>query len=103
VKPLLIHAEAEALSATAHYESSVEGLGRRFRLEFESALRRIQRLPHAFKAIDDRGTRRVRLHKFPYTIYYVELDDSIWIAAVAHQKRRPAYWSRREPDIPEGG
>jgi hypothetical protein len=32
-----------------------------------------------------------------YTIYYVELDQTIWIAAVAHQKRRPGYWSDRSP------
>ena len=35
---------------------------------------------------------------FPYTIYYVALDDSLWIAAMAHQRRRPGYWSRRHPE-----
>jgi hypothetical protein len=33
-------------------------------------------------------------------VYYVELDDAIWIAAVAHQKRRPGYWTRRKPADP---
>ena len=28
----------------------------------------------------------------------VELEQSIWIAAIAHQKRRPGYWSGRVPD-----
>jgi hypothetical protein len=64
---------------------------------------RIQRLPQAFRTIDDHGTRKVRLHRFPYTVYYVDLDDSIWIAAAAHQKRRPGYWSHRDPgDLNEG-
>jgi toxin ParE1/3/4 len=72
------------------------GLGGDFRREFEAVVDRIQDSPQTFKTIDDRGTRKARLHRFPYTIYYVELDDSLWIAAVAHQKRRPGYWSDRE-------
>jgi hypothetical protein len=45
------------------------------------------------------STRKVRLRRFPYLIYYVELDDSLWIAAVAHQKRRPGYWSHRRVEL----
>jgi hypothetical protein len=37
------------------------------------------------------------LKRFPYTVYYLELDHSIWIAAVAHQQRRPGYWSQCRP------
>jgi hypothetical protein len=25
------------------------------------------------------------------------MDDAIWIPAVAHQRRRPGYWSGRAP------
>jgi toxin ParE1/3/4 len=101
LKPFLIHAEAEAelLTAVAHYETQLENLGGDFRGEFEAVLERIQSSPQTFKAIDDQGTRKVRLRRFPYTIYYVELDDSLWIAAVAHQKRRPGYWSDRRVEI----
>jgi toxin ParE1/3/4 len=95
----MIHAEAEAevRAAIAYYQGQREGLGREFRREFEATLERLRRTPEAFVSIDDRGTRKHRFRRFPYTIYYVELDDSIWIAAVAHQKRRPGYWSGREP------
>jgi toxin ParE1/3/4 len=101
LKPFLIHAEAEAeiLTAVAHYETQLENLGGDFRRELEAVLERIQSSPQTFKAIDDQGTRKVRLRRFPYAIYYLELDDSLWIAAVAHQKRRPGYWSHRRVEI----
>jgi toxin ParE1/3/4 len=100
VKPLVIHAEAEAevQAAVIYYEARREGLGREFLQEFESAAERIRRAPQAFGLVDDQGTRKHRFHRFPYTLYYTELDEAIWIAAVAHQKRRPGYWSGRIPD-----
>jgi toxin ParE1/3/4 len=39
--------------------------------------------------------RRHPLVGFPYQIFYTELEDAIWIAAVAHGRRRPDYWRRR--------
>jgi hypothetical protein len=79
VKPLVIHAEAEAevKSATAYYEGQRKGLGREFRQELEGAFERILRFPQAFAAIDAHGTRKHRLHRFRYTVYYVELDQTI--------------------------
>lgn len=99
MKPFTIHAEAEAevRVSVAYYEVRRAGLGREFRQEFEATLDRIRRMPQAFTAVDDQGTRKHRFQRFPYTVYYVELDDSIWIVAVAHQKRRPGYWSGRSP------
>jgi toxin ParE1/3/4 len=99
VKPLVVHreAKAEVRNAAAYYEGQRKGLGREFRLALKDAFERIQRNPQVTAAIDAQGTRKRRLSRFPYTVYYVELDDSIWIAAVAHQKRRPGYWSGRQP------
>jgi hypothetical protein len=47
VKPLTIHAQAEAevLMAIAYYEGQRKGLGRAFRQEFEKAIVRVQRTP----------------------------------------------------------
>lgn len=103
MKPATIHAaaEAEVDAAIAHYETQRAGLGREFLREFESAIDRIRGMPQAFAAIDEQGTRKLRFRRFPYTVYYVELKDAVWIAAVAHQKRRPGYWSGRKP--PNGG
>jgi toxin ParE1/3/4 len=99
LKPLSIHerAQDEVLEAITYYESQRAGLGREFRLDFEDAIERIQQMPGITMAIDDQGTKKRRFRRFPYTVYYVELHEVIWIAAVAHQKRRPKYWSRRKP------
>jgi hypothetical protein len=60
-------------------------------------------MPHSAVAVDQRGTRKRRLYHFPYTVYYVEFDESIWIVAIAHQKRRPGYWTDRVPPTPTNG
>jgi plasmid stabilization system protein ParE len=41
------------------------------------------------------GWRRYYLRRFPYVVAYREVGDLIQIGAVAHQHRRPDYWSRR--------
>ncbi|MBV8267388.1 MAG: type II toxin-antitoxin system RelE/ParE family toxin [Planctomycetaceae bacterium] len=97
MKPPAIHAEAEAEvgEAIAYYEAQRAGLGREFREDLEDAFTRIRQGPGVHAPIDEQGTRKLRFRRFPYTIYYVELEGSIWIAAVAHQKRRPGYWTGR--------
>lgn len=99
MKPLRIHAQAEAeiREAAAYYEGQRAGLGREFRTDLEQALFQIRRDPLISAPIDEQGTRKHRLRRFPYTVYHVDLEDTIWIAAVAHQKRRPGYWSGRAP------
>jgi toxin ParE1/3/4 len=102
VKPLAIHpeADAEALAAAAYYEERRPGYGRRFLEELAAALDRIRRLPEASAAIDGQGARKHRLRRFPYTIFYNEFAEVIWIAPVAHQRRRPGYWAERRPPTP---
>ena len=39
--------------------------------------------------------RRAPIHGFPYWVIYEELASGIVVIAVAHEKRRPAYW--RDP------
>jgi plasmid stabilization system protein ParE len=41
------------------------------------------------------GTHRLRLHDFPYFLYYVILSDGIRIIAVAHQAQHPRRWDSR--------
>ena len=38
--------------------------------------------------------RRYYLKRFPFTIAFREAGEVIEIGAVAHQKRRPDYWTR---------
>jgi hypothetical protein len=40
--------------------------------------------------------RRVRLDRFPYSIVYRRSADVLVIIALAHHRRRPAYWRGRK-------
>jgi toxin ParE1/3/4 len=87
VKLCTLHADAEAelVKALEYYEGKRAGLGRQFRLEFEAALGRIRQDPQLYAAEDELGVRHCPLHRFPYTVVYLDLGDYIWVAAVAHQ------------------
>jgi toxin ParE1/3/4 len=100
VKPVIFHpdAEGEVRAAIAFYEEKREGLGEEFSDAVQQAIDQIARIPHAFSPYGDAGLRRYNLRRFPYSIYYLELADVIWIAAIAHQRRRPGYWEKRTPD-----
>ena len=39
--------------------------------------------------------RVLRVTKFPYSLVYRSIESDILIIAVAHHKRRPAYWKNR--------
>src|SRR5262249_46959945 len=43
----------------------------------------------------DLPTRRVLLRRFPYAIVFLEVDATVRILAIAHQRRRPGYWIER--------
>ncbi len=67
MKAAAIHAEAdlEVRAAVAYYESQRDGLGREFLFEFEEVVRAIQDAPETPTPIDERGTRKRRLRRFP--------------------------------------
>jgi plasmid stabilization system protein ParE len=41
------------------------------------------------------GTRRFVLHRFPFSIIYLDDSDILSIVAVAHNKRKPGFWKQR--------
>lgn len=97
MKPATFHTEAEAdlQEGLRYYAAQRAGLDGEFLREFETALQRIRENPLHYAVEDDDGIRYCPLRRFPYTLVYVDLNDRIWIAAVAHQHRRPRYWSTR--------
>ncbi len=90
MKPIDFHpnAAAEARDAADYYEGIRAGLGS----DFRAALARIRE-----NAAESGSIRVCPLHGFPYSVFYEELADRIWVAAVGHDSRRPGYWSRRRP------
>ena len=76
------------------YELEQAGLGQRFKGEVGQAIKRIQTYPYACPIV--RGSMRKNLvHKFPYTIFYTIDQGTIVVLAIAHQHRKPDYWSDR--------
>ena len=100
MKPVTLHADAvaELREALTYHERQRTGLGGEFRGDFEAALQRVRENPKAYAAEDDPAVRYCPLRRFSYTLVYLELDDRIWVAALAHQRRRPRYWAHRRPD-----
>lgn len=98
MKRISLHPEArkELLAATDRYEQERAGLGRRFRLAFEAAAGRLSLLPETYP-MEYRDVRRCPILGFPYDVIYLTDPDAFWIIAVAHQHRRPRYWSQRRP------
>ncbi len=98
MKPILFHrlAAIELDEAVAHYEEIRKGLGLALDEEVIAVAETIRSFP-GIGAVDNvTGCRHLALKRFPYVIFYHEQVDAIWIAALAHGKRRPAYWLGRE-------
>lgn len=98
--PVIFHADAEAeLEAAAdYYEGQKRGLGSAFEAAVEDALGRVARMPRAFALHGAAGLRKCLVRRFPYTVYFLDRDADIWVAAVAHQSREPDYWRGRAPE-----
>lgn len=89
-------AEQELVDAATYYEQQKRGLGLEYLQEVENAVNFLIRYPEAGSKV--RGSvRRLVLPKFPYSLLYRILEDGqIRILAVAHHRRRPQYWLKRE-------
>jgi toxin ParE1/3/4 len=89
-------ARAEWEKAITYYERQEAGLGRELQAEVEDTFVRIQRNPGLGSPHKDTEYRTMLVHRFEYAVIYLETDDAISVMAIAHQRRRPGYWSRRK-------
>ena len=87
-------ARAELLEARKWYylRSPLSSIA--FSHAIDRAVSRIRDSPNNFP-LADYGTRKVVLQRFPFNLVYRFDETGIVIVAVAHQKRRPGYWSNR--------
>ena len=98
--PLRISREADAEMAEAArwYERNRAELGLEFLAAVDAAVARIEENPRIGSltpGVDDEDIRRVFVRRFPYHVVYIELPDRLQVLAVAHDRRRPAYWVGR--------
>ena len=87
-------AQTDIREAARWYEDREPGLGLRFLREIRNGLQHINDNPLMFPIIDG-DVRRALVHKFPYSIYFLNEPEAIAIIAVLHQHRRPGAWKTR--------
>jgi plasmid stabilization system protein ParE len=80
----------EAVAAATWYRERSPLAAKRFIAELNRALDRIYDAPQRWPR-STRGTRKVKLSRFPFLVIYRESLGSILILAVAHGYRRPGY------------
>lgn len=92
-------AEAEYRAAGRWYEERRTGLGLEFLDAVDATIDQIVGLPHAGGPVrrlpSDLPVRRAPVKRFPYHVVYLEAETTIRILAVAHDRRRPGYWTSR--------
>ena len=100
MKPLIFHSDAkvEFDSAISWYEHRQNGLGLEFHDDVDIVLERLREIVEIGTPYKSTEYRFIRTKRFPYLVYYLQLQDAIWIAAIAHYRRRPDYWRRRKPE-----
>ena len=98
MKRIGFHSKArdELDHAIGYYEEQKQGLGLDLRAEVEKAASKIQENPDLGSPYKIEGFQYVLVHRFPYVVYYANLPDYIWIVAIAHARRRPGYWRKRQ-------
>jgi plasmid stabilization system protein ParE len=88
-------AQTDIREAARWYEDREAGLGLRFTREIRTSLEHISQSPLRFPIVEEE-VRRALLHKFPYSIYFVNEPEAAAIIAVLHQHRRPGAWKSRQ-------
>lgn len=86
---------AEHLDAVAFYENRLPGLGADYLAEFETVMTRICAMPDFYPGVGVPDIRKAGLKRFPFFVIYRVKFAQIVVLAVAHQRRRPGYWSWR--------
>jgi toxin ParE1/3/4 len=84
-------AELELKEAMEFYEAAREGLGSEFLAEIEETVSLIEAYPLAWTALSPR-TRRIRISRFPYGLFYQVGSDEILIVSVMDLRRDPKRW-----------
>jgi hypothetical protein len=90
---LLKGAEKELYGSADRYNEARPGLGDDFLREARAAIDELVEYPTRWPISGAARTRH--LSRFPFSIRYRFDSEVLTVVAVAHQKRRPFYWTRR--------
>jgi toxin ParE1/3/4 len=95
-RELIVHTEAEAeiLHALEWYAQRSGVAARAFMQELSSMVALAARSPESWP-IRFGNTRHIVFPRFPFDLVFRIKGETVEIVAVAHQRRRPSYWSNR--------
>jgi toxin ParE1/3/4 len=91
IKPIVFDDAEEAIN---YYEKKLKGLGNRFYSSFLASLNEIQLNPLNYAYIK-KPVRRHIIFKFPYKIYYLVSEQTIYVIGISHTKRSNAFVKSR--------
>ena len=96
MKPIVIRpaAAAEIEEAFLWYESQRLGLGEEFREALRATLNKVAENTQLYQVVH-RGTRRALMKRFPYGVFYREIEQLIVVVACMHGHRHPKRWQTR--------
>lgn len=90
----------ELRQSMSFYENRRTGLGLEFLDEIEAVVTRAVGSPATFTHHRRSGRRKVRPNRFPYTVYFAEIPNGIWIAAVRRDGQNDSWINRQPPTDP---
>lgn len=88
-------ARDEHLEHVSYYESCQIGLGARYLLAFDTAMKAVCESPERYRIELPPFIRKFRVPGFPFNILYRIVGTDIEVLVVAPHRRRPGYWVSR--------
>lgn len=76
------------------YRQRSESAEAAFLKELDHAIEAISESPRRWP-VDIQNTRRYVFPNFPFSFIYFFEEEIVFVVALAHQSRRPGYWSER--------
>ena len=87
-------AEAELRAAFLWYLERSQIVAEAFQMEMGHAIQVVSEAPMRWPRLTE-AERRYVFPRFPFSLIYRVKPELVEIIAIAHQKRRPKYWSER--------
>jgi hypothetical protein len=88
----------EYKEAIDYYDLQIKGMSNKFISEIDRTISIIKNYPESY-SLYTKHTRKATVSIFPYNIIYSIGDEIILIIAIAHQHRKPNYWSKRKAQL----
>jgi plasmid stabilization system protein ParE len=98
VKPVHLRriAKRDLREAAAWYRQRDPSLAGRFLDEVFRTLQLLEQFPNTggtVSGIEDREVRQLPVDNFPYSVVFKRYRDRTSVLAIAHDRRKPGYWS----------